>query len=93
MSSGKTLADHVNAEEVRRALSTVEGGEVRVSGRMLERPYTGEGRPLVHASEVYGNESIGLSEGEALRALNLLVRRGDAGLESKKGLLWYYLRV
>jgi len=91
MASGRNLADYGNAEEVKRILSSIGGGRVKVSGRFMKRFFTVDGRPLVHASEIYGDESVELSEGEALRALNILVDREEAAIENKKGFLWYYL--
>ncbi|MEA1924436.1 MAG: hypothetical protein U9M95_01050 [Candidatus Altiarchaeota archaeon] len=92
MASDKVLRDYANAEEVKRVLSTVKGRRVKVSGRLMDRLFSGGGRPLVHASEIYGNESVGLSEGEVMRSLNILVDRKEAGIENKKGFLWYFLR-
>ncbi|OYT54288.1 MAG: hypothetical protein B6U72_03090 [Candidatus Altiarchaeales archaeon ex4484_2] len=91
MASGKSLVDYGNAEEVKRILSSIGGGRVKVSGRFMKRFFTVDGRPLVHASEIYGDESVELSEGEVMRALNILVDRKDAAIEYRKGFLWYYL--
>ncbi len=97
MAVEKSLTDYSNAEKVRELLGLIKGSTAEISGdngntRRVEREYSSNGRPLVHASEIYSNGVYELTESETFRALNILVKRGEAQIINKGGFLWYFLQ-
>jgi len=91
MAQARNLTDYANAEEVKRMMSSFRGEQASSAAKNIKRFFSADGNPLIHASELYSIDELGLTEAETLRALNILVLRGDAKLINKKGLLWYYL--